>query len=352
MGALLERLKRSSAGRFYAKYSADRADEGAMVIAWQALFSLFPLLLGLLAIFGLLLRDPERRGSIAGAIASQFPGQVADLLSFMEETRELGGLLGAISVIGLLWSGSTLFGTIAQVFNRFYGAPDRGFLGQTLMALTMMVLYIVLTLVSVLSSGAATFLVGASEHILPVRIPGSAYLAGWLIGLGAAVLMFLALYRVVPNAQLSLADVWRGAVLAGALFVILNQSFPLYLRFFGGGFENYKTLGLFLLLMTWFYFMARILVLGAELNAFLTGHGVKAPAAAAKTSRFSTCSSLDAAGASHRATAPDGNGEGKQAGKQILWAALTAGVTGITIAAVHQTAAAVWRGIMREEPPE
>jgi hypothetical protein len=49
------------------------------------------------------------------------------------------------------------------------------------------------------------------------------------------------------------------------------------LRFFGGGFAAYKTIGLFLLLMTWFYFLARIVVLGGELNAFL--RPVAAPAA-------------------------------------------------------------------------
>ncbi len=81
--------------------------------------------------------------------------------------------------------------------------------------------------------------------------------------------MFLAVYWVVPNARMRFRGIWRGALLAAVLFVAISQLFPLYLRFFGGGFAAYKTLGLFLLLMTWFYFLARILVLGAELNAFL-----------------------------------------------------------------------------------
>src|SRR3954453_6932011 len=84
--------------------------------------------------------------------------------------------------------------------------------------------------------------------------------------------MFLALYRVIPHTPLTLADVWPGAVVAGVLFVLLNQAFPLYFSILGGSYAAYKTLGLFLVLMTWFYLLAVILVLGVELNAFLGGH--------------------------------------------------------------------------------
>ncbi len=149
------------------------------------------------------------------------------------------------------------------------------------------------------------------------------------------MLMFLAVYRVVPNTPLGLADVWKGATLAGVLFVLLNQVFPLYLRLFGGGFEAYKTLGLLLLLMTWLYFLARILVLGAELNAFLGAQGHRLEATLAQPS-------ADARRLTDRSPTD---------GKLILWAGLSAGVTGLTLAAARRTAAGVWRAIMREEPP-
>ena len=45
-------------GRFAAKLNADSALTGAVQIAWQAMFSSFPLILGLLGLFGLVLRDP------------------------------------------------------------------------------------------------------------------------------------------------------------------------------------------------------------------------------------------------------------------------------------------------------
>ena len=48
MGGLAGWFGRSAIGRFYAKFSADRALAGAVQIAWQAMFSSFPLILGLI----------------------------------------------------------------------------------------------------------------------------------------------------------------------------------------------------------------------------------------------------------------------------------------------------------------
>jgi membrane protein len=253
MGELLNQLHGSPVGRFYAKLSADRAMTGAVQIAWQAMFSSFPLILGLLGLFGLVLRDPPQRQWLADAMASQFPSQVGDLLGFIEETRELSGLLGAASVVGLVWSGYWLFQTMELIFNHFYGAPDRGFREQVAMALTMMGIYAALFTLSVLASVASAFLVGMSERALPFDLTGFDPLLGWLLALGSAVVMFMAIYRVIPHTPLTLADVWPGALLAGVLFVLLSQAFPLYFRILGGSYAAYKSLGLFLVLMTWFY---------------------------------------------------------------------------------------------------
>ena len=273
MSGMLDRLRCSAIARFYAKFSADKALVGAVQIAWQAMFSSFPLILGLLGLFGLVLRDPNQRQWLAAAASSQFPTQVGDLLSFVEETRELSGLLGLASLVGLAWSGYWLFDTMALVFNHFYGAPDRGFREQMVMAATMIAVYAVLVPVSILATLVSTFLVGVSERALPFDIPAFDPIVGWLVSLGSAVLMFMAVYRFVPHMPLRLADVWPGALLSGVLFVLLSQAFPLYFWILGGSYAAYKTLGLFLILMTWFYCLALILVLGAELNAFRCGHG-------------------------------------------------------------------------------
>ena len=99
----------------------------------------------------------------------------------MSETRELGGIFGIISIVGLLWSGSNLFGTMATVFDRFYGAPDRSFVIQRAVSFAMMAVYAVLITVSVASSSITGLLVGISEDVLPFDIPYFAFAIGWLV---------------------------------------------------------------------------------------------------------------------------------------------------------------------------
>ena len=272
MGGLTRQLACSPVGRYCAKICTDQALNGAVQIAWQAMFSSFPLILGLLGISGLILRDPRQRQWLADIVASQFPSQLSDILGFIDDTRDLGGLLGAASVVGMVWSGYWLFQTMEMVFNHFYGAPARGLRQQIAMSLAMMGLYAVLTSLSVLASVLSTSLLWISEHVARFHLSGIVPVVGWLVALASAVSMFAALYRVIPNRPLGVADVLPGAVLAGTVFVLLNQAFPLYFSILGGSYAAYKTLGLFLVLMTWFYLLAVILVLGVELNAFLGGH--------------------------------------------------------------------------------
>jgi membrane protein len=277
-----------SLGRFVRKYQADDADTLAALIAFSAVFSLFPLLIGCLTVVGLIVRDPERLAALTEAIQRLFPEAVGELLTFLTETRDISGLLGAISVAGLLWAGTALVGSMTRAFNRFYGAPDRSFVPQKLIEIVMIVVFLVLTVASVFASSAAALIGQLGAELLaflsPAALPVTQVL-GLLLSLLAGLMLFLAMFWIVPNAPLTIAGVWRGALLSAALFLLILQIFPLYIRFFGGGFEAYKTLGLLPLLLTWFYMLARIIVVGAALNAFLSP--VAIPAAEARVERRS-----------------------------------------------------------------
>ena len=339
MNVAIQQARKTLLGKFVTAWGELNAGEGAILIAWQLLFSLFPLVVGILSIVGLVLRDPEVQVSIADSIARQFPEQAGDLLTFISETRNLGGIFGIVSVVGLLWSGSNLFGTMGTVFDRFYGAPDRGFIQQRLVSFLMMAVYAVLVTVSIASSSLTGFLVGISEEVLPFEVPYFAFAIGWTVSLLSAILMFLVLYRVVPNAPLRVWHVWRGAVLAGVLFVALTQVFPLYLHFLGAGFAAYKALGVFLLLMTWFYFLGMILCAGALLSAILSGH---CPVFAPKPDPASTSRARSRQRAEEESSGPV---------KVLIWAGLTATTTSLMLLLARRLAVGVWRALTNREPP-
>ena len=340
MSLLIDRFYRTPVGRFAAAWGELRAGEGAVLIAWQLLFSLFPLVVGMLSIAGLVLRNPQRQAALAASISSQFPEQAGDLLGFITETRELGGIFGIISVLGLLWSGSNLFGIMATVFDRFYGAKDRSFVAGKLIAFVMMAVYAVLVSVSVASTSVSGVIVSYSRDLLPLASPFLTLLIGWAISLASAILMFLVLYRVVPNARVRLWHVWKGAVVAGVLFVLLTQMFPLYLQLLGGGFAAYKALGVFLLLMTWFYFLGMILCLGALLNALDAGL-CPVPSIAEREAKETAA----------RAVARQAEADSSGPVKVLVWTGLTAAVTSLTLLLTRRLAVVIWQTLTHREPP-
>lgn len=339
VNVVIAQARKTTPGKFVTAWGALRAGEGAILIAWQLLFSLFPLVVGILSIVGLVLRNPERQAAIAESIARQFPEQASDLVAFISETRDLGGIFGLVSIVGLLWSGSNLFGAMAAVFDRFYGVPDRGFVQQRLISFLMMAVYAVLVSVSVASTSLTGFVVGLSEEVLPIDVPYFAFALGWAVSLLAAVLMFLVLYRVVPNARLRLWHVWKGAVLAGVLFVALTQVFPLYLHFLGAGFAAYKALGVFLLLMTWFYFLGMILCAGALLNAVLSGHY---PASAPRPAPI-----RGKRGRDQRRDEAESSGPVKV----LVWTGLVAAMSSLMLLLSRRLAIGLWRALTHREPP-
>jgi hypothetical protein len=84
----------------------------------------------------------------------------------------------------------------------------------------------------------------------------------------SALLLFLLIYKVLPNAKQGWRDVMPGALLATVLTLVISQMFPLYLRFFPPN-HAYALFGVFLVLTFWLYLLGLVFVLGAELNAFL-----------------------------------------------------------------------------------
>src|SRR5207237_326050 len=76
----LEGFKRSRAGQFVQKIQDDRAPNLAILLAWGTLNTLLPLTLGILAISGFVLRDPERMNQLTNVVFSALPSEAAQTL--------------------------------------------------------------------------------------------------------------------------------------------------------------------------------------------------------------------------------------------------------------------------------
>ncbi len=275
MKGLLERWQTSFPGRLLKAYGEAKAGNYATGLAFRAFLSMFPLILGLLAVVGLVVRDPSMLERVQSVVLGVFPDDARSALGkTLAGASKHSGLLGVISILGLVWSGSRLFADLEFALGEMYGVEQRKFLRQLLMTMAMMGIFVVALVVSVILNGAAGL------------TPLATFLAP-LVGALVMIFFMTIIYRVVPNRSFELKEVLKGAILAGVLIEIVTLAFPIYSRLMHG-FSTYgAAFSLFFLLATWLLFVSQFILLGAVLNRMVAGEpraaGVAEDPAAEKT---------------------------------------------------------------------
>lgn len=230
---------------FWTKINNDWIFNLAGLLAYNLLMALFPVLLLLLAGFGVVLQaiSPASELQLQRALAGTLPGSTGVVLE-------------------------NCFGIVFRLRGR---DPLR----QNRMAFGMLVLYLVIVpiifLASILPAGLIALLDPHGHSFLGTLASDGARLA---IGFAGAVLFFGATYCFVPNRSAdwrSWRRNWKGAVVAATLLVLYEFLFRVFERYLLHA-GNYGAVAAFAIVILFFlYYLAFILLLGAELNSWLAG---------------------------------------------------------------------------------
>ncbi len=246
-------------GRLIAEFGRTQAGNYASGLAFNAFISMFPLILGLLAILGLVTQSKHEHDVVQAAIVSFFPQDSSTAIkAAFAGIDKYKGAFGGVGIIGLLWSGSSLFTSMEFALGMVIGSRQRGFLRQRGMALAMTILFVV-ALVATIGVNAL------------VALPGAGWLFEPLIGLLVWYLFMLAVYRLVPNRTYPTRQLWPGVLIAGTAMEALTLLWPVYTNF-SHNFSTYgAALALFFLLASWLYFLAEFILLGGAANRMHNG---------------------------------------------------------------------------------
>jgi membrane protein len=263
-------LMASVPGRVIRKFLEDQAPNWAALIAWNALFAMFPILIFAASLLGIVLGlFGQARDTVYSTIFTAFPGDPQPLLDAVSTVKSQSGVLFIVGLVGLLWGGSALFGAVEQAFAVIYHTKPRDFIRQKLIAFGMVFLFTILVGIAVATSA----LLPALKHI--PNIPeflysgAAAFILQVLVGVTAGFLLFGSMYYVIPNRKQQLHKVIPGALVAGVLFELITLLFPLYISLNNGINQYGKTFGLFFLLMTFFFFLGLITMIGVEVNSVI-----------------------------------------------------------------------------------
>jgi membrane protein len=248
----------------------DRCTQYAAAIAYRVLFSLFPLTIALVSIFGLVLQDDELRQSVIDELIAFLPVTESaqnDVQRSIEEIATPLSAIGLISLVALLWGASGMMASIrlgleaAMKVDRGRPAARAKLVDFILIAAAGV---LVLVIVGLSAFGAFfSKLVERFTDWANIANP-SGFLIDDVIQLVAIGITVLLLYRFVPARKLRRRGAIAGAVLtavgiwgATKVLAVVFADFSRYNLIYGS-LAGVTTFLFFVYVVAW------ILLLGAE----------------------------------------------------------------------------------------
>jgi membrane protein len=262
--ALRHRLRQWFPVRVAVRYLNRSGPNLATLVAWNMLFSFFPIMVLAATLAGLIPHHGSGLGDgLTKAIATALPGgKGAAVVKALDAFHHHSGLLAIVGVVGLLWSGSSLFGAMDQAFASLSETHTRSFIRQKLMSFGMIVLFACLVVPVVLSSSFLA-VIKSVPGIPTVLSHGPIGLILQIcLSIVVGTILFSAIYFLVPRTRRAPRAVLPGALTAAVLFEALSLLFPLYFKL-AHGFSTYgTTFSLFFLILTYVFFLSQITVAG------------------------------------------------------------------------------------------
>jgi membrane protein len=245
-------------------FFADRCTHLAAMVAYYALLSLLPLLAIALAAIGAFGR-PDEGSTLIHELSKIFPGTSVDsLVNIVRSLQRNATELGIIGAASLVWTSLGFLSALESALNIIYGVPNRPFVRQKLFVFALVGSGLALVLVLLVAATTAqTFLDEHASGLLqqPIWRIASALLISTAVTFGFT----FAVYRLLPNTQVTTREVMPGAVAATILLQMSFAVLPVYLNV-AETLPALKAFGGIVLLLTWLFLMGNIVMLGAELN--------------------------------------------------------------------------------------
>ncbi|BCM92384.1 hypothetical protein IAD21_04263 [Abditibacteriota bacterium] len=257
-------------------FGEDRVSRHAAALAYFTVFSLSPLIVVLISVAAIYFGDAAKAGD---AIKHQIENNVgtvpAEAIQDMIKNATANGsdasrpIVATIIALGVaLWGASGLFGALQDSLNGIWGVmpkPDLGIMGVVrarFISFAMVLGVGFLLLVSLVLSTVIAAIAGAASGVMG----DSAIIASVLnvvLGVFVSTLLFAAIYKVLPDAEIQWRDVWLGGFVTAVLFSLGRWLLGIYLGRMGAS-STYGSAGALVVLLLWINYAATILFAGAE----------------------------------------------------------------------------------------
>ncbi len=249
-------------------------------IAYAAIISFFPFLIGLIALLSRWVEQAKAQHAIERALAPYLPPGVVSLVGgTLDAAIQARSAAGLVAIVGLFWAATAVASALRHTLNKVLAADKtRPFWRRKGVELAMVGLAGGMISLSLATSTIATLL----EAIPPLASATRAFRESRAVALlaetgpwvlsGAA---FTIVYRFLPNTRVHGRSLIAGALTAMVLFESTKLAFFWYVRTLAEYPLVYSHLAGVVIFMVWVYLAALISLIGAEVMAITDGRGLR-----------------------------------------------------------------------------
>ena len=253
---------------------ADKITDSAAALAYYGFMALPAVLLVALGFFALV-ASPSAIDSLMERLETVAPPEATQLLGdSLDRVQENQG--GGIAMIGVgllvaLWTSSGAMNALIRALNNVYDREeDRGFVKQRLVALAMLALMLVafglvfaLLVLGPQLSGWIGDAVGQETAVSWIW-----WTAQWPLLVGGLLLAFAVVLFLGPNVEeRKLSILTLGSLIAVVVWLVASGLFAFYVSQFGSYNKTWGSLSAVIIMLTWLWLSAVVLLFGAEVNA-------------------------------------------------------------------------------------
>jgi membrane protein len=268
---------RATAKRAFAEFRADDMMTWAAALTYYAVLSVFPAMIALIALIGVVGQHPATTNALLDIIGSIAPKDLVNVLRGTIEglvTNKSGaGALLSFGLITAIWSASGYIGAFFKASNAIYEVEE----GRKAIRLRAVQLGLTLLFLVVVAFGAVVFVasgeiaraIGDTIGLGDTAVTVWTYAKWPVLGLVVAVMLAL-LYWAAPNVkQPKLRWLTPGGLIGLVLLVAASALFAFYVTNFASYGKTYGALAALPIGLTWLWICNLAILFGAEFDAEL-----------------------------------------------------------------------------------
>ena len=215
---------------------------------------------------------PLTRELLSEFLATLLPGSVLPMVeNVMDELYQRATAILSVSVIVAIWSSAKGVMALTNGFNIVYNVEEtRNYFMVRLRSAAYTIAFV---LAIALSLVLLVFGKDINE-LVKIHLPVIASVIEQIFGMrvlmafAAQLLIFMLLYRFIPNRKIRMRWQLPGAIFSSIGWNIFSFFFGIYVQY-GNMSYMYGSLTTLIVVMLWIYICVYIIFIGAELNAFV-----------------------------------------------------------------------------------